>query len=237
MEDRKRHMKHLLFQQHQRTWDHLSRGHAAWKIPLRPDVQRRAGKPPRVTESRFKLFQWVQRSPRSDLESVWLHMPDKRWKRHFPPDECSPAPTPALASAEGFMLILYILATCFAGSKSLSKDSIHQPLGPAHNFTRTGRSYSQAEKHTLLPKSFYEACSTSPVATSVSLTNQRRQLWSYRFSSKKKSSEEGHWLPAHPISPRVKGRPGTTRQLRADNLTSVTFLWGWPPGKTSLPSP
>ena len=68
VEDRKRHTKHLLFQQHQKTWDHLSRGHTAWKIPLKPDVQRRAGKPPRVTESRFKLFQWVQPSQRSDLE-------------------------------------------------------------------------------------------------------------------------------------------------------------------------
>lgn len=79
------------------------------------------------------------------------------------------------------MLIVYKLATCFAGSKSLSKDSIHQLLGPAHNFTHTGTSYSQEEKHTLLPKSFCEACSTSLVATPVSLTNQRRQLWSYRF--------------------------------------------------------
>lgn len=144
---------------------------------LKPDVQHRAGKPPEVTESRFKLFQWVQPSQRSDLECSTCQTKGRKDIFH----QMNLAQLQPLASAEGFMLILYVLATCLAGSKSLSKDSIHRLLGPTHNFTHTGRSYSQEEKHTSLPKSFYEARSTSPVATPVSLTNQRRQLWSYRF--------------------------------------------------------
>ena len=44
---------------------------------------------------------------------------------------------------------------CLAGSKSLSKDSIHKLLGPTHHCTHTGRSYSQEKKHASLPKCFY----------------------------------------------------------------------------------
>ena len=71
--------------------------------------------------------------------------------------------------------------SCLAGSKSLSKDSIHKLPGPTHHCTHTGRSYSQEKKHASLPKCFYWSPSSPPVATPVCLTNQRRQLWNYRF--------------------------------------------------------
>ena len=81
------------------------------------------------------------------------------------------------------MLILYILATCLAlqvanhFQKTQSTSCLAQ-----HTTVHTQVGHTAKKKNMLRYLSAStEARSSPPVATPVCLTNQRRQLWNYRF--------------------------------------------------------
>ena len=113
-----------------------------------------------------------------------LHMPEKKVEKTVSTIWVQPSSNPRIGLTRGIHADSLHTGhlPCLAGSKSLSKDSIHKLLGPTHHFTHTQVGHTAKKKNMLRYLSAsIEACSSPPVATPVCLTNQRRQLWNYRF--------------------------------------------------------